>query len=108
MLVPRTVLLWMLSATLVCMCATDRSAQAEDIFRDRVVPVIQKRCLSCHNSVDHKGGFALQSADELSKSGFVEASQPSDSHLLTVLKSQEGKRPAMPKNAASNERTSSR
>ncbi len=74
------------------------SAHAEDLFRDRVVPVIQKRCLSCHNSVDHKGGFALQTADEISKSGFVESGKPNDSHLLTVLKSQDGKRPAMPKN----------
>ena len=74
------------------------AAQADDVFRDRVVPVIQKRCLSCHNSVDHKGSFALQTTDELSKSGFVEPGKPSDSHLLTVLKSQDGKRPAMPKN----------
>ena len=73
-------------------------AIADDHFRDRVVPVIQKRCLICHNSVDHKGGFTLQTAAELSKSGFVEAGKPSDSHLLSVLKSQEGKRPAMPKN----------
>ena len=74
------------------------STQADDLFRDHVVPVLQKRCLSCHNSVDHKGGFALQTADELSKSGFVEVGKPSDSHLLSVLKSQGGKRPEMPKN----------
>ncbi len=74
-------------------------AQADDHFRDRVVPVIQKRCLSCHNSVDHKGSFALQTADELSKSGFVEPGQPSDSHLLSVLTPQDGKRPSMPKNS---------
>ena len=74
------------------------SAQADDVFRDRVVPIIQKRCLSCHNSVDHKGDFALQSADELAKSGFIEPGKPSDSHLLSVLKPQAGKRPLMPKN----------
>ena len=73
-------------------------AIADDHFRDRVVPVIQKRCLTCHNSVDHKGSFALQTADEFSKSGFVEPGKPSGSHLLSVLKSQDGKRPAMPKN----------
>ncbi len=73
-------------------------AHADDLFRDRVVPVIQKRCLICHNSVDHKGGFALQTADEMSKSGFIESGKPSGSQLLTVLKSQDGKRAAMPKN----------
>ena len=76
-------------------------AIADDHFRDRIVPVIQKRCLTCHNSVDHKGSFALQTASELSKSGFVEPGKPRDSHLLSVLKSQEGKRPAMPKNGES-------
>jgi Skp family chaperone for outer membrane proteins len=75
-----------------------RRVQADDLFRDRVVPIIQHRCLSCHNSVDHKGGFALQTAEELTKSGFVERNQPHNSHLLSVLKPQAGKRPAMPKN----------
>ncbi len=69
-----------------------------DLFRSRVVPVLQRRCLTCHNSVDHKGDFALQTADELSKSGFIEAGQPNDSHLLSVLKSHDGQRPSMPKN----------
>ncbi len=84
--------------SIVLVMAFTLSVKADDHFRDRVVPVIQKRCLSCHNSVDHKGNFALQTADELSKSGFVESGKPRDSHLLSVLKSQDGKRPAMPKN----------
>ena len=88
---------WFLSSLALCLIAAEPLA-ADDLFRDRVVPIVQRRCLSCHNSVDHKGGFALQSADEVSKSGFVDANKPSDSHLLTVLKSQDGKRPAMPKN----------
>ena len=73
-------------------------AKADDHFRNRVVPVLQKRCLTCHNSVDHKGDFTLQTAEEMSKSGFVEAGKPGASHLLSVLKPQDGKRPAMPKN----------
>ncbi len=73
-------------------------ANAADLFRDRVVPVIQRRCLICHNSLDHKGGFAIQAREELTKSGFIEEGKPGESHLLTVLRSQDGKRPAMPKN----------
>ncbi|MBC7818667.1 MAG: DUF1549 domain-containing protein, partial [Planctomycetaceae bacterium] len=88
---------WLLSGLVLCLVFSERLA-ADDLFRDRVVPIIQRRCLSCHNSVDHKGGFALQTADEISKSGFVESGKPSDSQLLIVLKSQDGKRPAMPKN----------
>ena len=88
---------WFLSSLVLCLIVAEPLA-ADDLFRDRVVPIIQRRCLSCHNSVDHKGGFALQSVDEVSKSGFVDAGKPGDSHLLSVLKSQDGKRPAMPKN----------
>ncbi len=73
-------------------------ANAADLFRDRVVPVIQRRCLICHNSLDHKGGFAIQAREELTKSGFIEEGKPRESHLLTVLRSQDGKRPVMPKN----------
>ena len=85
-------------ASVLLIVTLANSATADDLFRDRLVPLIQKRCLSCHNSVDHKGGFALQTADELTKSGFVEPSKPAESHLLSVLKPQDGKRPAMPKN----------
>ena len=88
---------WVLSGLVLYLALSERLA-ADDLFRDRVVPIIQRRCLSCHNSVDHKGGFALQTADELSKSGFIESGKPNDSHLLSVLKSEGGKRPAMPKN----------
>ncbi len=88
---------WLFSSVIACLALSEQLAAA-DLFRDQVVPVVQRRCLSCHNSVDHKGGFALQSLEELSKSGFIEPGNPKESHLLSVLKSQDGKRPLMPKN----------
>ena len=33
---------------------------AEDFFRNQVAPILQRRCLSCHNSDDRKGQFSLQ------------------------------------------------
>ena len=72
-------------------------AIADDLFLDHVVPVLQERCLSCHNSLDRKGDFALQTANEISKSGFVEPGDSAASHLLAVLLPVDGKRPSMPK-----------
>jgi hypothetical protein len=69
-----------------------------DLFRDRVVPILQHRCLSCHNSLDHKGDFSLQTRDELRDSGFVEPGVPNESALLDALISSDGDRAAMPKN----------
>lgn len=69
-----------------------------DFFEKKVVPILQARCVSCHNSLDKKGAFSLQKRDELSDSGYVEAGQPDGSEFLKVLLSKDGKRPSMPKN----------
>lgn len=79
--------------------AVSACAQGEDQFRDRVAPLFADRCLSCHNSVDRKGDFSLQTRAELLDSGFVEANDPGGSHLLTVLTGESGEPATMPKNA---------
>jgi hypothetical protein len=71
---------------------------SRDLFRDRVVPILQHRCLNCHNSVDKKGDFSLQTRDELRDSGYLEPGVPNESALLDVLLPADGKRAAMPKN----------
>lgn len=76
---------------------TDTSAHADDVFLDRVAPVLGRRCVSCHNSIDRKGEFSLQTRDEVLNSGFVEPGQPDDSELLQVLMSHDGRKPTMPK-----------
>jgi len=88
-------------AALVCVIVPLFSipqAAADDLFRTRVVPILQHRCLSCHNSLDHKGGFAVQTREELLGGGFVEPGAPGDSHLLAVITPQGNRPPAMPKN----------
>ena len=74
-------------------------ACAEDAFRDRVVPILQTRCLSCHNELDRKGEFSLQTITALRESGFVEPGRPDDSHLLNVLIAADGEPASMPKDA---------
>lgn len=80
--------------------STFTALQASDLFRDRVVPILERRCLSCHNETDRKGEFSLQTQQQLMESGFVEAGQPDQSHLLSVvLAGASDARPAMPKDA---------
>ena len=74
---------------------------ADDFFRDRVAPILEAKCLGCHNSLDQKGDFALQRRDELLGSGYVEAGDTEGSHLLSTLVSVvPGEKPSMPKDGA--------
>lgn len=72
-------------------------ASADDHFAKRVVPILQARCVSCHNDLDRKGSFSVQSRSETLDSGFIEPGRPDDSHFLKVLLPENGKRPTMPK-----------
>jgi hypothetical protein len=84
---------------------TNTSIHAEDLFRDRVAPILGHRCVNCHNSIDRKGDFSLQSRDDVLDSGFVEPGQPDDSELLQVLISHGGQKPTMPKSGEPLEAT---
>ncbi len=88
---------------LVCLTASEArslSAADADLFTKKVVPILQARCVSCHNSLDQKGSFSLQTQKEVADSGFIEVGKPDASHLLKVLLPENGKRPSMPKNGA--------
>ena len=73
-------------------------AAEKDIFQEQVVPILRERCLSCHNSVDFKGGFSVQRRGELLDAGLVEPGQPDRSPLLDALMPVDGRRAAMPRN----------
>jgi len=86
-------------AMLMSLCAS--LVHADDLFRDRVAPLLERKCLNCHNADDQKGEFVLQTREQLLSSGFVVPRNVADSHLLTVLSpAVEGQRPAMPKDGA--------
>lgn len=71
---------------------------ADDIFRARVAPILEHRCLSCHSKQEKKGDFSLQTRDELMSSGFVVAKEAAASHFLEVVVSADpSKPPQMPK-----------
>ena len=81
---------------LLWLCAS--VVHADDLFHDRVAPLLEKKCLNCHNADDRKGEFVLETRDQLLSSGFVIPNNAEESRLLNVLVPESaGKRPAMPK-----------
>jgi hypothetical protein len=72
--------------------------RAEDPFRDRIAPIFQRRCLSCHNDREREGEFSLQSARAALADGYIEPGDPAASHLLQLITPENGKA-AMPKDA---------
>ncbi len=73
----------------------------EDHFLDCVAPLLERKCLNCHNSDDHKGDFVLQTREAMQQSGFVVAGKPEHSQLLEVVVPEfPGSIPEMPKEGA--------
>ena len=70
----------------------------EGQFRDKVAPILQQHCLSCHNDSDHKGDFSLETAATAFQDDYVEAGDSASSHLIEVITPVDGKA-KMPKNA---------
>jgi hypothetical protein len=67
-------------------------------FWEQVAPLLERRCVSCHNDVDRKGGLSLQSFASLQRGGdsgpVVTPGMPDASLLLSAVM---GDRPEMPK-----------
>ncbi len=58
-------------------------------FRRDVAPILQRRCVGCHNDRDHRGGLSLQSAKAVELGGesgpVIEARNAEASYLLDLL-----------------------
>lgn len=72
------------------------SVAEDDLFRERVAPLLERRCLGCHNAQDAKGDLSLTTAAGLVEAGYVVAGDPAGSHLLDVVTPVDG-RASMPK-----------
>jgi len=66
----------------------------EDVSR-----IFAEHCLRCHNEIDRKGDFSLETFDSLTGSGYLDRTDPGGSHLLSVLIAQDGDPPSMPKDS---------
>ena len=74
------------------------AAVADDAADDAARGVFERRCVSCHNAQERKGGLSLASLNELNVGGdsgpAVVAGKPGDSLLLDYVS---GEKPEMPK-----------
>lgn len=87
----------LLSAVASCLVAG--STLAPNFFSERVAPVLEYRCLHCHNDGERKGGLSLQSAAALEKGGESGAViKPGDAAASPILDMVVGDKPEMPKN----------
>ncbi len=87
--------MFLCATSCVAACST---CAGDDFFREKVAPIFQQRCLSCHNDVQRKGGFSLQRHDDSASGGFIEAGDARSSHLVELITPVAG-RAEMPKDA---------
>ena len=71
-------------------------------FRRDVAPILQRRCLTCHNDHHRRGGLSLHSAKAVAKGGdsgqVVLSGKPDSSYLLDLVTPSDGTA-EMPKGA---------
>lgn len=91
----------MLSINIVIVASAIALGADDHLFRERVAPVLEKRCISCHSETSTKGGLNLTTAVGAFKGGgsgpAVVPGKPEESVLLDMI---EGEPPEMPKKGA--------
>ncbi|HET6424784.1 MAG TPA: DUF1553 domain-containing protein [Planctomycetaceae bacterium] len=86
----------MLVLLLMLLSAADPTA--EQTFRDDLQPILERRCVSCHNHELKKGGLSLQSATGLNAGGDSgPAILPRKADESPLLQAVIGEKPEMPK-----------
>ncbi len=86
-------------ATYLLIAISAEAVRADDaLFRERIAPIFESRCVRCHEGVKPKGGLSLVSAEQLKKGGesgpTVVPRKPDESLLLDYVA---GDKPEMPK-----------
>src|SRR4051812_7375393 len=70
----------------------------DELFRERVAPIFEQRCVSCHSGAKPKGGLSLETSQGFALGGdsgrVVAAGKPDQSLLLENIS---GDKPEMPK-----------
>lgn len=80
----------LIAAGLSDMLSARAIGQDVEWFRQAVVPVLQQRCVGCHNNSARKGGLSLQDGGDLAAGGYVEPGDVEASHLLRLVTPDEG------------------
>ncbi|MCA8994083.1 MAG: DUF1553 domain-containing protein [Planctomycetaceae bacterium] len=71
-----------------CLAASVVRAEAPVSFRDDIEPLLQRKCLGCHNDRDNKGDFSLQLRENVI-GVHVEPKDAAGSYLLDLVTSQD-------------------
>jgi hypothetical protein len=74
------------------------AAMADETFDDSIAPLLERRCLGCHNDQQRQGEFSLQSAPTAFADGYITAGDADGSHLIELVTPQAGQS-LMPKDA---------
>ena len=63
-------------------------------FQRDVKPILERRCLGCHNDRDRRGGLSLRSGASTAKGGesgkVITPGEPASSYLLDVVTPSDG------------------
>ena len=94
------------TASLIVIATADSRLMADDatltLFTDKIAPILERRCLGCHNDADKKGEFSLETRDSFFRGGeggkVVEPGHPETSPLIEQI-TPENNQAAMPKDA---------
>lgn len=83
---------------LTAMFAVEARAADDNFFRDKIAPLFERHCVSCHQGDKPKGGLSLVTAKQTLAGGesglAIERGKPGESLLIEVVS---GEKPAMPK-----------
>jgi len=84
---------------LLCGLPSSTAAQAPaDFFGQRVAPILERRCLSCHNRNLKKGDLSLEDGQQLLSGDLIDLKSPANSPLLQMIRRENGVA-EMPKDA---------
>lgn len=96
-----------ISTLLLCVAPTlgddPKSTSTKVSYVRQIRPLFQRHCMGCHQPAKARGDYVMISRETMLKAGNSEKlgivpGKPEESHVLTLLTSQNGKPPEMPKN----------
>ena len=77
--------LFLLSVIVLVVGSHSGARADEGLFRDRVVPILARRCLSCHDDTLRRGDLSLRTNEDLHELGYVVPGDPAGSYLLELI-----------------------
>ncbi|MCR9296579.1 MAG: DUF1549 domain-containing protein, partial [bacterium] len=82
---------WFVLACGFALVTTSKVSADDDLFKKEIAPLLQRRCLSCHNDDQSKSALSLSTPTDLGKAGYLDVNDVDTSYLLEVVTPQNGK-----------------